>query len=61
MGLIVPNIKHVEGLSMLEVASEMNRLIDLGMNGKLGRGDLLDCTFSLSNIGTVSSYSAKIY
>lgn len=53
-GLVVPNIKNVQELSLLEVAKELNRLHELGKNGALRREDLIDGTFSLSNIGAVS-------
>ena len=52
-GLVVPNIKNVAQLSILEVASELNRLMQLGANGKLGPADLTGGTFTLSNIGMV--------
>ena len=53
-GLIVPNIKNVQILSVFEVASELSRLMELGFQGKLGTTDLTGTTFSLSNIGSVS-------
>jgi 2-oxoisovalerate dehydrogenase E2 component (dihydrolipoyl transacylase) len=53
-GLVVPNVKNVQELSLLEVAKELNRLHELGKNGALRREDLIDGTFSLSNIGAVS-------
>ncbi|PSN52048.1 hypothetical protein C0J52_04520 [Blattella germanica] len=52
-GLIVPNIKNVQDLSILEVARELNRLQNLGRKGSLGTEDLTGGTFSLSNIGAV--------
>ncbi|CAD5119217.1 DgyrCDS7849 [Dimorphilus gyrociliatus] len=52
-GLIVPNIKNVQNLSLLQVAVELNRLISLGGEGKLGQDDLSGGTFTLSNIGTI--------
>jgi 2-oxoisovalerate dehydrogenase E2 component (dihydrolipoyl transacylase) len=55
-GLVVPNIKNVQELSLLEVAKELNRLQELGKNGALRREDLADGTFSLSNIGAVSVF-----
>ena len=55
-GLVVPNIKNVQKLTILEIARELNRLQDLGKNGSLRRDDLVDGTFSLSNIGAVSNY-----
>ncbi len=53
-GLIVPNVKNVQALSVFEIAAEINRIIDLGQQGKLGPADLSNGTFTLSNIGTVS-------
>ena len=52
-GLLVPNIKNVQTLSIFEIASELNRLQVLGETGKLGQDDLSGGTFSLSNIGSV--------
>lgn len=54
-GLLVPNIKNVQALSIFEIAAELNRLQVLGDAGKLGTDDLTGGTFSLSNIGSVSS------
>ena len=53
-GLLVPNIKNVQSLSIFEIAGELNRLQILGEQGKLGTEDLNGGTFSLSNIGSVS-------
>jgi len=55
-GLVVPNIKNVQDLSLLEVAKELNRLQEMGKNGSLRLEDLADGTFSLSNIGAVSMF-----
>lgn len=55
-GLLVPNVKNVQKLSIFEVAAELNRLQVLGETGKLGTEDLSGGTFSLSNIGTVSRF-----
>ena len=54
-GLIVPNVKNVQALSVFEVAAELNRLIDLGNQGKLGTEDITGGTFTLSNVGTVGT------
>ena len=39
-GLLVPSIKAVQNLTVLEVAEELNRLYELAMKGKLGESDL---------------------
>ena len=53
-GLLVPNVKNVQLLSVFEIAQELNRLQALGAAGQLGTADLSGGTFSLSNIGSVS-------
>jgi len=52
-GLLVPNIKNVENLTVLEIALELNRLQELGSKGQLSTHDLTNGTFTLSNIGSV--------
>ncbi|RWS02055.1 DBT-like protein, partial [Dinothrombium tinctorium] len=52
-GLIVPNIKQVQSLSILEIAAELNRLQDLAEGGQLSVNDLTGGTFTLSNIGSI--------
>jgi 2-oxoisovalerate dehydrogenase E2 component (dihydrolipoyl transacylase) len=52
-GLLVPNIKNVQNLSILEIGAELNRLQTLGSQGKLGPDDLKGGTITLSNIGTI--------
>eukprot|EP01135_Chromosphaera_perkinsii_P004189 Nk52_evm8s271 gene=Nk52_evmTU8s271 len=60
-GLIVPNIKNVESKSILEIASELNRLQALGKEGRLGKEDLTGGTITLSNIGAVGgTYASPI-
>ena len=58
-GLLVPNIKKVHQMSVVEIAEELNRLQDLGLRGKLGADDLKNGTFSLSNIGSIGGTYAK--
>ncbi|XP_018494626.1 lipoamide acyltransferase component of branched-chain alpha-keto acid dehydrogenase complex, mitochondrial [Galendromus occidentalis] len=52
-GLIVPNIKKCQEKSILEIAAELNRLQEACLNGKVGTQDLVEGTFSLSNIGSI--------
>ena len=58
-GLLVPNIKKVQDRSVFEIASELNRLHELGLAGKLGGEDLNGGTFALSNIGSIGGTYAK--
>lgn len=45
-GLLVPVIKGVGGLSILDIAAEIKRLHALGVEGALGEGDLTGGTFT---------------
>ncbi|XP_053179106.1 lipoamide acyltransferase component of branched-chain alpha-keto acid dehydrogenase complex, mitochondrial [Scomber japonicus] len=58
-GLLVPNVKNVQLLSVFEIAQELNRLQALGTAGQLGTSDLSGGTFSLSNIGSIGGTYAK--
>lgn len=53
IGLLVPNIKNVQDLSVFEVAQEANRLVELAREGKLSSKDLSQGTISISNIGVI--------
>lgn len=60
-GLIVPNIKNVQSLSIGEIASELSRLQVSAASGKFASADLKGGTISLSNIGTVGgTYLAPV-
>jgi 2-oxoisovalerate dehydrogenase E2 component (dihydrolipoyl transacylase) len=52
-GLIVPNVKHVQSKSILEIALELQRLKELGKKNALGPSDLKGGTITLSNIGSI--------
>lgn len=58
-GLIVPNVKNVQNLTIFDIAGELARLIQLGLSGKLGTSDLTGGTFTLSNIGSIGGTYAK--
>lgn len=52
-GLLVPNVKDVQLKSVFEIATEMERIGQLGKEGKLGMNDLTGGTFTISNIGSI--------
>ncbi|KAM9358563.1 lipoamide acyltransferase component of branched-chain alpha-keto acid dehydrogenase complex, mitochondrial [Symphorus nematophorus] len=58
-GLLVPNVKNVQLLSVFEIAQELNRLQALGAAGQLGTSELTGGTFTLSNIGSIGGTYAK--
>ncbi|KAK5907827.1 hypothetical protein CesoFtcFv8_005637 [Champsocephalus esox] len=58
-GLLVPNVKNVQLLSVFEIAQELNRLQALGTAGQLGTNELTGGTFTLSNIGSIGGTYAK--
>ncbi|XP_029106064.1 lipoamide acyltransferase component of branched-chain alpha-keto acid dehydrogenase complex, mitochondrial-like [Scleropages formosus] len=58
-GLLVPNVKNVQALSIFEIAAELNRLQALGAMGQLGTADLTGGTFTISNIGSIGGTYTK--
>ena len=52
-GLIVPSIKNVDQLGILEIANEIKRLSDLAKARKLSNKELQGGTFSVSSLGGI--------
>ena len=57
-GLVVPNIKNVQNLSLFEVAQECDRIVNAARDGKLSNNDLSNGTISISNIGVLGGTTA---
>ncbi|KAK1315916.1 hypothetical protein QJS10_CPA05g00359 [Acorus calamus] len=52
-GLVVPNIKKVQSLSILEITKELSRLHKMAMDNRLSSEDISGGTITLSNIGAI--------
>ncbi len=52
-GLLVPNIKNVQSLSLLDVAAEVTRLTGAARSGKISPADLKGGTITVSNVGAI--------
>lgn len=60
-GLLVPNIKNISSLSIIDIASEISRLQSLAKAGKLSIANLTGGTFTVSNIGSIGgTYAAPV-
>lgn len=57
-GLVAPNIKNVQALSILEIQQKLEELKILSLQNKLTSSELLNGTICLSNIGTIGGRSA---
>ncbi|KAK3160725.1 hypothetical protein QOZ80_1BG0063560 [Eleusine coracana subsp. coracana] len=52
-GLVVPNVKTVQSLSILEITKELARLHEMASHNRLSSADIAGGTITLSNIGTI--------
>lgn len=60
-GLLVPNVKRVEQLTLLDIAREVGRLTMAAREGRVDQADLKGGTISISNIGALGgTYAAPI-
>lgn len=60
-GLVAPNIKNVQNLTIREIQEEVLRLRSLAQQMKIGGEELFGGTVALSNIGTIGgTYGAPI-
>lgn len=58
-GLVVPNIKNVQNLSILQIQSELLRLQKLANSNNLSQNDLTGGTISVSNVGVIAGTYVK--
>jgi 2-oxoisovalerate dehydrogenase E2 component (dihydrolipoyl transacylase) len=58
LGLLVPNIKNVQAMSLFDVAKRAQELVELGREGRVPGEDLKGGTVSISNIGTLGGTTA---
>lgn len=60
-GLVVPNIKHCEDRSIMEIGRELARLRQLAANNKLLVEDVTGGTVTVSNVGSIGgTYSVPL-
>ncbi|KAM3392641.1 hypothetical protein ACQJBY_013671 [Aegilops geniculata] len=52
-GLVVPSIKKVQSLSILEITKELSRLHEMALQNRLSTNDITGGTITLSNIGAI--------
>ena len=57
-GLLVPNIKNVQQLRLLDVAREVNRLTEAARSGVINPADLAWGSITISNIGVIGGTAA---
>lgn len=52
-GLVVPNVKNCDQKSIMDIARDLNELMERGKRNQLKPDDFTEGTFSISNIGVV--------
>ena len=57
-GLLVPNIKNVQQLGLLDIAREVTRLTVAARSGKINPQELSGGTITISNIGAIGGTAA---
>lgn len=57
-GLVVPVVRNVQGLSLLEIARELGQVVERAREDKLTPSDVRDGTFTISNHGVSGSLVA---
>jgi len=55
---LVPNIKDVQAMSILDVAQEVSRLTEAARSGKISPADLSGGTITMSNVGAIGGTAA---
>jgi len=61
IGLLVPNVKNVAQLTLLEIADEVTRLTAAAREGRVSQADLKGGTITISNIGALGgTYASPI-
>ncbi|MBB3167407.1 2-oxo acid dehydrogenase subunit E2 [Simiduia aestuariiviva] len=58
VGLLVPNIKNVQSLSILELAGEISALTDSARSGRVSPETLKGGTITISNVGAIGGTAA---
>ena len=58
VGLLVPNIKNVQALSILELAQEISALTDSARSGRVSPETLKGGTITISNVGAIGGTAA---
>ena len=58
-GLVVPNIKNCQNLSITQIQDELTRIRKASTEGRLGANELFGGTITLSNIGNFLKFFSK--